>query len=176
MRYTKPARRATGFTLSVIGSQVYRWKMKAAPACLTLLAILVTQAASQRDVPPQPGAKFKPRAIDGGGQGGIEVVPKTPPKVRYTTHIVLSESRTWTSADGKPLEAKLLAFEDLVAEADQGAAAPAPPEPPKHPTVVRGDKVRLLANRKPVEVPLSRLSQEDRDFVERIRRAKEKTE
>jgi len=138
-----------------------------------LLGLFATGALAQRDVPPPPGVNIKPRAIDGGGQGGIEVVPKAPPKVRYTTHIVLSESRTWTSSDGKPLEAKLLAFEDLVAEAAEGATPPAVPEPPKHPTVVRGDKVRLLVGKKPVEVPLSRLSQADQDFIERIRRAKE---
>lgn len=147
--------------------------MKFTAVCFAALGLLATQASAQRDVPPPPGVKIKPRAIDGGGQGGVEVVPKSPPKARYTTHIVLSESRTWTSSDGKPLEAKLLAFEDLVTEAPEGAAPPAPPEPPKHPTVVRGDKVRLLVNRKPVEVPLSRLSQADQDFIERIRRAKE---
>jgi hypothetical protein len=151
--------------------------MKITSACFGLLVLCATNAPAQRDVPPPPGVKIKPRAIDrDGGQGGIEVVPKAPPKVKYTTHIILSDSRTWTSTDGKPLEAKLLAFEDLVAEAPEGAAQPAMPEPPKHPTVVRGEKVRLLVNLKPVEVPLSRLSQEDRDFIERIRRAKEKTE
>lgn len=129
---------------------------------------------AQRDVPPPPGVKIKPRST-GGGTGGVEVIPKDegPQKVRYTTHVVLTESRVWTSADGKPLEAKLLAFEDLVVEAVEGAPQPALPDPPKHPTVVRGDKVRLLVGKKPVEVPLARLSQPDRDFIERIRRAKE---
>lgn len=105
----------------------------------------------------------------------MEVIPKDqgPQKVRYTTHVVLSESRTWTSSDGRPLEAKLLAFEDMVVEAIQGSPQPALPDPPKHPTVVRNERVRLLVGRKPVEVPLSRLSQTDRDFIERIRRAKE---
>jgi hypothetical protein len=96
--------------------------------------------------------------------------------VRYTTHVVLSESRIWTSAEGKPLEAKLLAFEDLVVEKAQGNETPDLPEPPKHPTVVRDGKVRLLIGKKPVELPLARLSQADRDFVERIRRAHEPPE
>ena len=172
IRYTTPVRRANGFALPVSPKCGIGLAMKAA-ACLAILALSAATALAQRDVPPPPGVRIKPGAIDGGGQGGIEVVPKTPPKVKYTTHIVLSESRTWTSTDGKPLEAKLLAFEDLVAEAPEGATPPAMPEPPKHPTVVRGDKVRLLVNRKPVEVPLSRLIQADQDFIERIRRAKE---
>ncbi len=133
--------------------------MKTTACCVAGFCILATHAAAQRDVPPPPGVKIKPA----GGQGGIEVLPKAPPIIKYTTHIVLSNNRTWTSTDGKPLEAKLLAFEDLVVEAPEGATPPEPPATPQHPTVVRGDKVRLLVNRKPVEVPLSRLSQTDRD-------------
>ncbi len=173
IRYTSPGRRATGFVLSVFRKTAIRFHMKTTVACFTFLALGAGIAFSQRDVPPPPGVKIKPRGVDGGGRGGVEVVPKSPPKARYTTHIVLSETRTWTSGDGKTLEAKLLAFEDLIAEAEQGAAPPAPPEPPKHVTVVRGEKVRLLVGKKPMEAALARLSQADRDFIERIRRAKE---
>ena len=148
--------------------------MKKSIWLLLSTGLLHTPVWAQRDVPPPPGVKIKPRST-GGGTGGVEVIPKDqgPQKVRYTTHVVLSESRTWTSSDGRPLEAKLLAFEDIVVEAIQGSPQPALPDPPKHPTVVRNDRVRLLVGRKPVEVPLSRLSQTDRDFIERIRRAKE---
>jgi hypothetical protein len=42
--------------------------------------------------------------------------------VRRVTHIVLYEYRIWTNTEGKPLDAKLLAFEDLVAETPMGDA------------------------------------------------------
>lgn len=149
------------------------------PVVLLIYGVLLgLPALAQRDVPPPPGVKIKPRSIDRSGQGGVELVPKNDggQVVRYTTHIILSESRIWTSAEGKPLEAKLLAFEDLVVETTQGKDTPDLPEPPKHPTVVRNDKVRLLVGKKPVELPLARLSQADRDFIERIRRANEPAE
>jgi hypothetical protein len=40
--------------------------------------------------------------------------------------------------------------------------------PPAQSTLVQNDKIRLLVNRKPVEVALSRLSQADRDFMENM--------
>lgn len=147
----------------------------AAKLVLLVSPLLAVFAAAQVVIPPNPG-KSEKRAIGGGSTGAVEVVPKKDPKVRYTTHIVLSVSRIWTSGDGKLLEGKLIAFEDLVTEAPQGGQEPAAPEAPKHPTVVKGDKIRILIQKKPVEVPLSRLSQGDRDFVEQTRKAYEKKE
>jgi len=54
---------------------------------------------------------------------GIQVIPPSgtePKKARYITHIVLSVSRQWMSTDGKLVEGKLIAFEDLVVEAEAG--------------------------------------------------------
>lgn len=91
--------------------------------------------------------------------------------VSYVTHIVLSDVRMWTSADGKPLAAKLIAFEDLKVSGKMGDAEPAMPAPPEHPTVIRDGKVRLLVAKKAVEVPLDRLSEQDKEFVENLRLA-----
>ena len=140
---------------------------------LALTSIPAAQA--QIVIPPMPG-KTNTRPIGGGSSPGVEVIPKENPKIRYTTHIILSVSRLWTSSDGKLLEGKLIAFEDLVAEAPKGAQPPPAPEAPKHPTVVKGDKIRILIHKKPVEVALSRLSQGDRDFVEQTRKSYEKKE
>lgn len=142
------------------------------PPIVFLSPLFASFAAAQVVIPPNPG-KSEKRAIGGGSTGAVEVIPKKDPKVRYTTHIVLSVSRIWTSSDGKLLEGKLIAFEDLVTEAAKGAQEPSPPEAPKHPTVVKADKVRLLIQKKPVEIPLSRLSQGDRDFVEQTRKSYE---
>ena len=93
------------------------------------------------------------------------------PTVRYVTHVVLFDDRVWSSAEGKPLEAKLIAFEDLIVETPKGAAEPVMPPPPAKPTLVRNEKIRLLVNQKPVEVALSRLCQADRDFIEDMKTA-----
>lgn len=135
----------------------------------------LTAAHGQIVIPPMPG-KTDTRPIGGGSSPGVEVLPKEVPKVRYTTHITLSVSRLWTSTDGKLLEGKLIAFEDLVTEAPKGNQPPPAPEAPKHPTVVKDGKIRLLIRQKPVEVALSRLSQGDREFVEQTRKAYGKKE
>lgn len=137
-----------------------------------IAALFASHAAfAQVVVPGMPG-KFDSRGLGGGTSAGVHVQPKKSGKVKYTTHIILAESRIWTSSEGKPLDAKLLAFEELVVEIPEGSAQPPTPKPPPHPTVVRGDKVRLLpSNNKPVEVALSRLSQPDRDFIEQLRKA-----
>jgi hypothetical protein len=132
---------------------------------------LVCVSSAQMVVPPTPG-KFKPRPIgDGGTNSGVNVIPKEqgkPATARYTTHIILSESRIWSSTDGKTLTGKLIAFEDLVVEAPQGAASPAIPPPPAKPTVIRDQKVRLFINQKAVEIPLARLGQADQELIEQI--------
>lgn len=136
--------------------------------------IALTVCVSAQVVVPATPKKFTTRPIGGGTSGGVEVLPKdgaVDKKARYVTHIVLSVSRIWTSTDNKNLEGKLIAFEDLIAEAPQGAAAPPAPTPPETPTVIRDGKARLLIKQKPVEIALTRLSQADQDFIEQTRKA-----
>ena len=147
--------------------------MKTPTTGLLALALTATVAFAQVDIPGMPG-KFKSRSIGGGTSSGVAIIPKENPKVRYTTHIILSPARQWTSTDGKTLEGELIAFEDLVTEGIQGAAPPEPPAPPKYPTVVRNGKARLLINHKPFEVALERLSPPDREFIEQTRIAHQK--
>lgn len=121
---------------------------------------------AQRDIPDNPMVKpkgFKTRAVGGSTDTGATVKTAEIP-VRYVTHIVLFEYRMWSSAEGKPREGKLLAFEDLVAEAPPGAT-PTMPAPPPLPTVVRNGSVRLLIGKEAVVVPLARLSVADREFI-----------
>jgi len=104
---------------------------------------------AQLDLPANPMVtpkKFTTRPIGGGVNPGAEVEPEktAPPTVRYTTHIVLYPYRMWSSTEGKPLEAGLIAFEDLVAEAPKGSVEPVMPQPPANPTLIRDGKIRLL--------------------------------
>jgi hypothetical protein len=130
------------------------------------ILLLAGQGLAQKTLPPPPGYPGKPRTT--GGTGGVQILPRDDSReqTKYTTRIMLSDSRSWTSSDGKLLEGRLIAFEDLVVEAPKGAEPPAPPKPPEKPTVIRDGKIRLqLANRKIVEIPLDRLSEADREFV-----------
>lgn len=144
------------------------------PLALGLLGI--ANSFAQTEIPANPMVtpkKFATRSVGGGVDPGVAVdSTKTEnPNVRYVTHIVLYQNRFWTSAEGKPLEAKLIAFEDQIAEAPKGAAAPVMSAPPAHPTVVRDGKVRLLVGQKPVELALERLSEQDKEFVAQIQAA-----
>jgi hypothetical protein len=135
-------------------------------------ALFASPLAAQLDIPGNPMVEpkgFKTRSVGGGTDTGATVQTVEKP-VRHVAHIVLSESRMWTSTEGKPLDAKLLAFEDLVAEAPAGAA-PEMPAPPARPTVVRNSSVRLLVGKKAVVVPLAKLSEADREFVAGIEAA-----
>ena len=142
-----------------------------------ILGLFLTSSVfGQSEFPANPMVtpkKFTTRPIGGGVNTGavIDSAKTENPKVRYVTHIVLYENRMWTSTEGKPLEAKLIAFEDLVAEAPKGTAEPVMPAPPANPTVTRGGKVRLLVDKKPVEIALDRLSEQDREFIGQIQAA-----
>ncbi len=144
------------------------------------LAVVMSLASvlplpAQMDIPGNPMVtpkNFKTRTVGGGTNPGATVQSAEPNngKVRHVGHIVLFNSRVWTSTEGKPLEAKLLAFEDLIAEAPAGVE-PIMPKPPTHPTVVKNGGVRLLAGTKPVVVPLKRLSHSDCEFIAGIEAA-----
>lgn len=113
----------------------------------------------------------------GSSSAGVSMA-KPDPMVHTTTYIVLSGARQWTNHDGKPLLAKLIAFEDVTtvtkqSAATSGGASAAPPITGK-PTVVRDGKVRLYADKKPYEVPLDKLSAADQAFVETVKRGVEK--
>lgn len=142
--------------------------MKHALIAISVIGLLAAAGSAQVVLPPHP----KQTSIRPLG-GGVNVRPqeeKKPTAVkRYVTHLVLSESRIWRSADGKTLEGKLIAFEDSVTEAPANAAQPPAPEPPQNPTVVRADKARLLVNGKAFEIPLLRLVKVDQDFIEQVR-------
>ena len=151
-------------------------KIPRVPVFLVMLGVTPVMAQAQVDFPSNPTVapkKYTPRGIGGGVNPGVSVDPgkSANPIARYVTHIVLCDTRIWTSTEGKPLEAKLIAFEDLVAETPQGAAEPVMPAPPANPTVTRGGKVRLLVNQKPVELSLDRLSEADREFIGQMQAA-----
>ena len=146
---------------------------------VTMLLALASAGTARSQVVPATPKKFATRSISGGGSTGSASVGLTAPKpqttVRTTTYIALGDARQWKSTDGKSLLGKLIAFEDLVVETklENGAkSAPAPPPAmPDKPTVVRDGKARLLIDTRPFEVPLDRLSDEDRKLVEGIQNA-----
>lgn len=150
-------------------------------ACmLAFVGLLCPPSVSAQDrIPGNPTItpkKFATRPIGGSVNPGASVDSATPknPSVRYVTHIVLCENRMWTNTEGKPLEAKLIAFEDLVAETPKGSAESAMPAPPAHPTVTRNGKIRLLVNKKALEIALDTLSQTDREFIDQMAAALDK--
>jgi hypothetical protein len=107
----------------------------------------------------------------------VTVIPREEtvnPKARYVTYAVLSVSRIWTSTEGKTIQGKLIAFEDMVVEAPKGEPAPPSPSPPESPTVIRDGKVRLLVGDKPSEFPITRLREPDREFIEGVQKAMQK--
>ena len=139
-------------------------------------SLFVSSVQAQADFPGNPlvgPKKYTTRSVGGGVDSGasVESGSQGDPQVRYVTYIVLFENRFWTNAVAKPLHAKLIAFEDLVIETSNGATEPKMAAPPAHPTVLRDGKVRLLVNKKPVEVALSSLSVADQEFVGQIRDA-----
>jgi hypothetical protein len=141
----------------------------------TAALLLIGAVTLPAQVVPATPKKFTKRGLGGGSAsinpGGAPATPR-PPVVRTTTYMTLSDSRQWTSADGKPLLAKLVAFEDVTVETrGNSPQATAPPPIPANLTVVRDGKARLLSGQTPYEVPLDRLSQADRDFIESIRAA-----
>lgn len=143
--------------------------------------VLLAMAAplSAQVVLPTTGKKFDTRTINGSdGNTGVSVnsttKPAPPTKTKLTSHFVLGEPRQWKSTDGKSLLGSIITFEDAVIEfeaatpaaAREAAAKAPPPKLPEKPTLIREGRIRLLVNQKPVEVPLERLSNEDRKYVE----------
>lgn len=130
-------------------------------------------ATTHAQVVPTTPTKFGKRSTGAMGTGsstvdaGAKPAQNTQPIIKQVSYIALSESRQWTSADGKALVGKLIAWEQqeevLASAADAGKLDRI--ALPKRPTVLRGQAIRLLIDQKPFEVPLDRLSQADRDFV-----------
>ncbi|WP_395746510.1 hypothetical protein [Prosthecobacter sp.] len=145
------------------------------------LLILLAMAAplSAQVVLPTTGKKFDTRPINGSaGSNGVNVnastKPPPPTKTKLTSYFILGDARQWKSTDGKSLLGAIITFEEAVIEfeaanpaAAREAVQKAPPaKMPDKPTLIRDGKIRLLVNKKPVEVPLERLSEEDRKYVQ----------
>ncbi len=142
--------------------------------------ILLAMAAplSAQVILPTTGKKFDTRTINGsGGNSGVSInsatKPPPPTKTKLTSYFMLGDPRQWKSTDGKSLLGTIIIFEDAVIEfeaantaaAREAVAKAPPPKMPEKPTLIREGKIRLLVNQKPVEVPLERLSDEDRKYV-----------
>jgi len=124
-------------------------------------------------VVPTTPTKFGKRSTGAMSTGsstidtGAAPAQNTKPIIKQVSYIALSDSRQWTSSDGKALVGKLIAWEQqeeiLASAAEAGKMEQV--KLPSRPTVLRGQSVRLLIDQRPFEVPLDRLSQADRDFV-----------
>ena len=143
-------------------------------AFLLLFALAVPLSAQV--VIPTTGKKFETRTSGSGGNVSINTTskPAPPTKTKLTSYFILGEARQWKSTDGRSLLGAILAFEESVIEFDatnvaaaREAVQKAPPAVlPAKPTLVRDGKVRLMVNKKPVEVPLNLLSDDDRKYVD----------
>ena len=139
------------------------------------LGVCAMSLPAQVAIPATP-KKFKVRAA---GSSTASVGNVTPPatrststlgKTKYTSYLSISPPRQWQSTDGKSLLGSLIAFEDVVTYLTAGETAPPLTAPPTL-TVVKDGKARLLIDNKPYELPLERLSQADRDLIEKTRAA-----
>lgn len=145
-----------------------------------LLLLAAAMPLGAQVVSPTTGKKFETRTINGsGGNTGVSINSTPQPsatKAKLVSYFSLSDVRQWKSSDGRSLLGSIIAFEDSVIEIDaanpaaaRDAAQKVPtPEPPAKFTLIRDGKVRLLVNNKPFEVPLEKLSDEDRKFVEEL--------
>jgi hypothetical protein len=152
--------------------------MRATPLLLSLatLAALSLQTLHAQVVPTTP-TQFTKRNVgnmsDSGGSANIGLSPNaTQPKptVREISYIALSDARQWTSSDGKALVGKLIAFEqsEQILPSAQTTSNTTTPVLPARPTLIRQGNVRLLVQQKAFELPLDRLSQPDRDFIQTL--------
>jgi hypothetical protein len=152
--------------------------MRATPLLLSLatLAALSLQTLQAQVVPTTP-TQFTKRNVgnmsDSGGSANIGLSPNaTQPKptVREISYIALSDARQWTSSDGKALVGKLIAFEqsEQILPSAQTTSNTTTPVLPARPTLIRQGNVRLLVQQKAFELPLDRLSQPDRDFIQTL--------
>lgn len=144
------------------------------PFSLVAALFLGGVGVSHSQVVPATPTKFTTRELGNRGNSNSAVgatVVKPQTTARTITHIVLGEPRQWKMTDGKFFVGKLIAFEDLIAEAKlQPDAAPAaPPVVPAKPTVVRDGRARFYVDAKSYEVPLDRLGEDERKHVEQIR-------
>lgn len=139
----------------------------------------VASSLSAQVILPATGKKFDTRTVNGsGGNASVNInntpKPAPPTKTKLTSYFLLGEPRQWKSTDGRSLLGAIITFEESVIEFDAAnpaaareAVAKAPPaKMPAKPTLIREGKIRLLVNQNPVEVPLERLSDEDRKHVE----------
>lgn len=143
------------------------------------LLLLAALPVSAQVVNPATGKKFETRTINGsGGNNGVSInttaKPAPPTKTKLTSYFIVGEPRQWKSTDGKSLLGTIIIFEDAVIEFEAATPAAAreavekapAPKMPEKPTLVRDARIRLLVNQKPVEIPLERLSEEDRQYVD----------
>ncbi len=168
-------------------------------AGVALLLLTAFGTSSQAQVVPTTPRELQQRDIGGTpGRGGIETGPgniggsinagvrRDQTVTTATSYIVLTEDREWTSADGQVIEARVIAWQDATETyvregraADQPAPAPAPTnfEVPADfvPEVLRDNKIRIMRGQQVFELPLDRLSKEDRDFVQQLDQAVKNT-
>lgn len=147
--------------------------------CLGLFFASAVVLTAQIATPTTP-TKFGKRDLSGGSSTGNATVNSQPTNAESTARVVshysFGEARQWKSSDGRSLIGKMIAFEDAVIElkaptaaAAKAAALNAPaPKPPAKFTLMRDGKIRLLVNNQPFEVPLDRLSEEDRAFAKKV--------
>lgn len=148
-------------------------------AFLFMFAVAVPLSAQV--INPTNGKKFETRDLNGsGGSGGVSInaatKPASPTKTKLTSYFFLGDQRQWKSKDGRSLLGAIIAFEDSVIEFDAANPAAAreavekapPAKLPDKPTLIREGKVRLMVNKKPVEVSMELLSEDDRKYVDEL--------
>ena len=126
--------------------------------------------------PSQFGKRSTGLLSESGGSSSVGLRPgkaQSQTIVRQINYIALSESRQFTSNDGRTLIGKVIAWEQTEQQLTPGQDPALQPAPalPAQPTVLREGKVRLLVRQQPFEVAVERLAPADQKFIHQIQAA-----
>lgn len=134
-------------------------------AVLLSCLLIPCLVAGQVTVPPNPNEVTRRKIGENGAGGGASVNISPGPSAAARTIVIqytaVSPMRQWTTAGGKTMIARLLAF----AAPKEGDSGPV--------EVIREGKVRFLLDRgtEPIDYPLDQLSQPDQIDIKAIAQA-----
>ena len=133
-------------------------------ACVLFSIPVGSDAVAQTiSTPPNPN-QFSKRTLGGnGGNGsvGVSTGGSTESKTIIITYVAVTPERAWKNAEGKIMQARLLAF-SAPAEGEKGPVE-----------VIREGMVRFLLSggKDPIDYPITKLSQSDQIDIKAIAQA-----
>ena len=140
--------------------------MRIAPFLIIFTALVICGPAQAQNFPVTPATPTEFKKRDIGGSLGTAVIGVREAKAITYHYIAVSDKRAFVSSEGKKITAQLIAF-------DEGS-----PDKVNRPlTLIKDGNIRLLVSGKQRAsvLPLTRLREEDQDFVKAIDEANQAT-